>query len=566
MKQFSEIKYVRPDFKKIKEDLKAYTQGMKKAKDFKEFMLYFKKIEKVFKDLSTMGTVASIRNTLDVNDAFYEKEYIYVSEQFAKMNSLEEQYNKAFLSSKFRKDFDKKYTDTYSKGLEYQNKLLSPKIVPLQIEEDKLCQIYSKDAANCKTEFRGETCNFYGLLKHMESTDRQERREAFEAWAKLYEEVSPKLDDTYDKLVKIRRQKAEILGLDSYIDYAYLDIGRYYYTKDDVAVFRQQVKDYIVPVCEKLYKLQEKNLGVDKLRYYDEALFYPEGNAIPIGNKDELVEKARKMYEELSPETGEFFNFMTKYQLFDLETKPGKHMGGYCTDLNKYKAPFIFSNFNGTSADVDVLTHEAGHAFQFYLSARKQPFMYFDSSTPDICEIHSMTMEHWAYPWMESFFGENADKYRLAHLTNALCIIPYLVCVDEFQHRVFEKPDMTAMDRRGVWREIEKKYMPWRDYDGNEFLEAGGFWMQKQHIFLYPFYYIDYALAQVCAFNIFARSQDDRQAAWKDYLALCKAGGSKGYFDLLKIANVPSPFKEGTVKQTVDKISEILKKFEEKVK
>ena len=188
---------------------------------------------------------------------------------------------------------------------------------------------------------------------------------------------------------------------------------------------------------------------------------------------------------------------MTKYELFDLETRPGKHLGGYCTSLPEYKAPFIFSNFNGTSADVDVLTHEAGHAFQAYLGERLIPIGVLQGSTSEVCEIHSMSMEFFTYPWMDKFFGDRADEYRYAHLCDALAVIPYMACVDEFQHEVYKNPKMTAKERRGVWRSIEKKYMPWRDYDGNAFLENGGFWMQKQHIFLYPFYYIDYALADL---------------------------------------------------------------------
>ena len=270
------------------------------------------------------------------------------------------------------------------------------------------------------------------------------------------------------------------------------------------------------------------------------------------------------MYREMSPETGEFFDFMTEYGLYDLLTRPGKHMGGYMTRLPKYKAPFIFSNFNGTSADVDVLTHEAGHAFQGYLAMRSIPVASLCGSTSEINEIHSMSMEHFAYPWMEYFFGEKTEKYITAHLTDALCTIPYLVSVDEFQHEVYDHPDSTPEDWRRYWREIEKKYMPWRDYDGNEFLESGGFWMQKQHIFLYPFYYIEYALAQICAFQYYGRMKEDRKAAWKDYLRLCRAGGTKGYFELLETGNLLNPFVEGTVeKATGHVIAEIRERYGE---
>ena len=260
------------------------------------------------------------------------------------------------------------------------------------------------------------------------------------------------------------------------------------------------------------------------------------------------------MYRELSKETGEFFDYMVEHGLFDLETKPGKRQGGYCTFLADDKAPFIFSNFNGTSADVDVLTHEAGHAFEAYSASRIYPLSGQVWSTTEIDEIHSMSMEFFTYPWMDMFFEENADKYRYAHLVSALTVIPYMACVDEFQHRVFEEKAVNAGRRREIWRELERRYMPWRDYDGNKFLEEGGFWMQKQHIFLFPFYYIDYALAQMGAFEFYGRMKENREAAWEDYYRLCCAGGSQGYFELLKIAGLSNPFAKGTVKKVMDSI------------
>ena len=315
-----------------------------------------------------------------------------------------------------------------------------------------------------------------------------------------------------------------------------------------VAAFRESVLKYITPLCDKLFREQAERLGLERLEWYDEDLVFPDGNATPIGTPEELTEKARLMYEEMSPETGEFFNFMTEHELFDFVTRENKHLGGYMTMLPDYKAPFIFSNFNGTSADIDVLTHEAGHAFQGYYASRRLPIMQITGSTSEINEIHSMSMELFAYPYMERFFGDKTDKYRYAHFTDAIKDIPYLVCVDEFQHRVFENPGSGPAEWRGFWREIEKKYMPWRNYDGNEFLESGGFWMQKQHIFLYPFYYIDYAMAGLGAFSLY-RKQLEGGDAWGSYLKLCGMGGMYGYFETLERAGIPKPLDPETVKE-----------------
>lgn len=566
MQKFSEIKYVRPDEAALYAQLDEAIKQVKKVKSGDELCRIYADVDRQGKEIETMFTVASIRNTMDMSDKFYEGEMEFLDGFAAKMQLKMKKFNKAVVASPYVGALAERYSDLVVKNLETSLKLMNAKIVPMMIREEKLGREYSKTAAMASCDFRGETCNFYGLLKHMNSTDRAERKEAFEKWAALYESISDKLDAIYDKLVALRGKKAQALGFDSYIDYIYLQRERYDYTAKDVAAFRDQVRDEIVPVCARLHAEQAKRLGVDKLRYYDEELLFPDGNANPIGGKDVLVGKALEFYQALSPETAEFFKFMCDYELFDLETRPNKHMGGYCTFLGSLGAPFIFSNFNGTSADVDVLTHEAGHAFEAYTAAKTQPLSEMVWSTSEVDEIHSMSMEHFAYPYADKFFGEEAaDKYRYAHLVGALTCIPYLVSVDEFQHRVFEKPAMTAKERRAVWHEIEQKYLPWRDYDGNEFLAEGGFWMQKQHIFLYPFYYVDYALAQVCAFQFFAKDRADHQTAWADYLTLCRAGGSRGYFALLDLAHLDNPFREGTVAKVMQAVNACIADFSAKL-
>ena len=551
MKKFNEIEYCRPDSEQSKAKMLKLIKEFENADSFETAHKAFLEWNSFNQELETMYVVAYVRNTANMKDEFYNGEIDYFNEAMPMLTPIMKKWGEAITACPFRPQLEELYGKHYFYSTEIKNKLLNDEIIEPSIEENNLGTEYSKTAASCSTEFRGETCNFYGLLRHMQSTDRQERKDAFEAWAKLYESVSSTLEEQFGKLVKVRCRIAKSLGFNSYIDYIYPARGRYDYTAGEVAEFREAVRKYITPVCDRMYKEQAQRIGVDKLRYYDENLVFPDGNATPIGTPDELVEKARNMYADISPETKEFFDFMTQYQLFDLVTRPNKHLGGYCISMPSNKAPFIFSNFNGTSADVDVLTHEAGHAFEFYYASRQLPLPQLAHSTSEICEIHSMSMEMFAYPYMDSFFGENADKYRYAHFTEALKTIPYLVCVDEFQHRVFENPDSTPADWRRFWKEIEQKYMPWRDYDGNEFLESGAFWMQKQHIFLYPFYYIDYAMAQMGAFSLFRRKVEN-DGAWEHYLKLCSIGGMYGYKETLARAGIPMPLCDETVKTTAE--------------
>lgn len=556
MVDFREMPYVRPDMEALRAAYAETAGKLKSAANYAEARDAFFALQDAEEQRATMAVLCSVRNTIDTTDAFYEGEMKWLRKQNASLIPLRKAYQEALARSPFRPQFEAEFGKQMFRMIDAGLKTSDERIIPDVIREGNLCQKYQKDSALAVTEFRGQQCNFYGLLKHMESPDRQERQEAFHAWAALYAKISPDLDAAYDELVHLRDKMARTLGFESYTDLAYLERRRFDYTKDDAANFRKQIKEIVTPAVAEIRERQRQLLGVDKLRYYDEALLFPEGNADPEGAMEELVQKALAMYREMSPETGEFFEFMVKYHLFDLETRPGKRMGGYMTRFPGYKAPFIFSNFNGTSADVDVLTHEAGHAFQGYLAMRSIPVSMLSGSTSEINEIHSMTMEHFAYPWMESFFGKNYEKYLTAHLIGAIAVIPYMACVDEFQHRMYEQPDLDAHQRRQVWREIEQVYMPWRDYDGEPFLEEGGFWMQKQHIFLYPFYYIDYALAQMCAFQYYGRMKKDRPKAWQDYLRLCRAGGTKGYFELLEVGDLLNPFRDGTVAASVGHVIE----------
>ena len=559
MMKFSKMPYQRPDIEKRKAAMEEATKRVLEAQSYEEVRKAYFDVQEMNMEVGTMFSIANVRNTIDTTDEYYDGEVRWLREQMARMIPLSIAWEKALTGSPYRKDFEAEFGKQLFRILDAELLTEDEKIIQETIRSGEITQAYQKATALATTDFRGEKCNFYGLLKHMQSTDRQERKEAFQAWAALYEQISPTLDAQYTELVGLRDGMAKKMGFSTYTEMAYISRNRFDYTQEDTARFREQIREIVTPAVAEIREKQRKLLGVDKLHYYDEELIFPEGNANPIGTTEELVTKAQNMYREMSPETGEFFDFMKEYQLFDLETRPGKRMGGYMTRFPAYQAPFIFSNFNGTSADVDVLTHEAGHAFQGYLSMRSIPISALCGSTSEINEIHSMSMEHFAYPWMKSFFEDKSEKYITAHLIGAIGTIPYLVSVDEFQHRVYAEPGMTAIERRGVWREIEKKYMPWRDYDGNKFLEEGGFWMQKQHIFLYPFYYIEYALSQICAFQYYGRMKEDREKAWADYLKLCRAGGTKGYFELLETGNLLNPFKDGTVERSVGHVIDELR-------
>lgn len=555
MPQFSELEYVRPDTGAFKKRLGELIKQLKTAANYADAKSTYFEAQALLEDFETQYSLAYIRNTLNTADEFYEDEIAFFNKALPMLAPLQKKLCRAMLETVYRPDFEIEYGTQMFELYEADERLQSILIAPELIIEANLETRYSKLVASAACDFEGERCNLYGLMRHMQSPKRSVRKAAAAEWSRLYSERARELDAIFDKLVNVRARMAKRLGFKDYAELAYLKRHRFDYGPEDVAAFRAQIVSQVVPLCAKLRELQAARLGVGKLRFYDETIMFKNGNPAPSGDAAELIKAAETLYRALGPETDEFFAYMRKNGLFDLETREGKHLGGYCTTLPSYKSPFIFSNFNGTCADVDVLTHECGHAFQYYLASRAQPISVYHSSTSEINEIHSGAMEFFAYPWLEGFFGERREDYAYEHLCEALFSLPYIAAVDEFQHRVYSaEPLLTADGRRELWRELEQKYLPWRDYGDDEFLSGGGFWMQKQHIFLYPFYYIDYALAYACVFQLCGRMKAGFKAAWGDYLELCREGGGMGYLELLRSCSLESPFAEGSVKRAVANI------------
>ncbi|MDY3196347.1 MAG: M3 family oligoendopeptidase, partial [Paracholeplasma sp.] len=398
--------------------------------------------------------------------------------------------------------------------------------------------------------------NLSQMAPFTQSLSRETRKQAQLVISNFFESIESDIDDIYDNMVKVRHEMAQKLGYKNYVKLGYQRLGRTDYNASDVKSYREQIKRDVVPVVEELVKRKAKRLGITDLKSYDTISFLS-GNPTPKGDRDFLVNHAKTMYKELSKETDEFFNFMVDSELLELDSKKGKAGGGYCTFIPSYKAPFIFANFNGTSHDVDVLTHEAGHAFQVY-QARDfiNPMQRFPGY--EACEIHSMSMEFFAWPWMELFFKEDKEKYYFSHLSGAISFLPYGALVDEFQHEVYENPQMTKEERKATWARLEKVYLPSKDYGEDAFMKKGTYWYRQGHIFGSPFYYIDYTLAQVCAFQYWIRDHRNHEEAWKSYVDLCKLGGAYGFVELMRRSNLNSPFVDGTIKQTIEPLKAFL--------
>lgn len=560
--KFSEMPYSRPDMEALAAATTQTLEAMKAAPNAAGQIAAYDAYEKKMQTAGTMQQIAYIRHTINTKDEFYNAENDYMDEIGPKLQELTHRVNTALLESPYRAELERHYGALMFKNLEIAARSFSPAIVELMQEENKLVSEYQNLYASATVEFDGKTMPLPLLGPYKQDPDRAVRKAAYEADAKFFDSHREELDTLYDKLVKVRDAQAKKMGLPNYIPLGYDRMGRNCYTAKDVAAFRDQIAEDMVPIVAKVKEAQRRRIGVEKLAFYDEPISFADGNAVPEGTPDEILAAGKKMYQELSPETAEFIDFMFENELFDVLSRDGKAPGGYCTEIADYKSPFIFSNFNATAGDVDVLTHEAGHAFEAYRAFKQELPSLLHSPTIEACECHSMSMEFLTAPWHHLFFGKQTDKYELGHCEDALVFIPYGCMVDEFQHKVYENPWMTPEQRNELWLSQEKKYRPWIDFDNLPFYSRGGGWQRQLHIYEVPLYYIDYCMAQTVAFQFWNLSRENYAEAWKRYMTFVDKAGTATFAELVESAGLKVPYHAGCIKEIGESISRWLEEHE----
>lgn len=551
--KFSEMPYTRVDMNKVEETYKDLIERAKNAKSGEELFAVHQERYQFMGDVATNMTLAHIRHDIDTADEFYTKENDYYDEVGPLLENYDNMYSRVLFESPHRAYMESKIGKVPFKNIEIALKAFDEKLIPLMQEENALCSRYTKVIASAKIPFDGEVYNLSLMGKFMTSNDRDVRKRAWKAVSDFFMTVADELDEIYDLMVKNRTAQAKMLGYENYVELGYYRMNRNCYDKAMVENFRKQIKEVFVPFAEKLHEERRERLGIDKLKYYDNGVYFLNGNPAPTGTPEEILKAGQDMYRELSPETAEFFDFMMENELFDVLGRKTKRAGGYMTFLPNYKSPFIFANFNGTSGDVDVITHECGHAFQGFVT-RNEEIREFTDITMETAEIHSMSMEYFTYDWMGNFFGDRKDDYYKMHLASSAIFVPYGTMVDEFQHHVYENPDMTPAERKALWLKLEGEYRPHLDYEDDPYFGAGGWWQRQLHIYQMPFYYIDYVIASICAMQFKTMMDEDYKKAWDNYLKLCKLSARDFFTNMIKEVGLNSPFEDGCIAALVEKL------------
>lgn len=556
MVKISEIKYVRPNKDEVLAKLSEFKNRFDNAQTVEEFYLVHDEYKDYSEKLGTNIRIAFIRFTQDTRNEFYAEEQDYLDEISPSINVASAEISKCYLNSKFRKQLEERFPKVMFKNLQMQVDATDERIVDEEVEQNKLVTSYTKLMSSIIIDFNGEKLPMSGIRKYFTVDDRNLRKSAYVAFGQAIEDNKEQLDEIYDKLVKIRTQMGRKLGFENYSPLGYLHMQRNCYTKEDVAKFRANVLKYLVPLATKIRNKVGQDLGIEKQYIYDNDVFTKE-EPKPIGTPQEIFANASKMYNEMSAETGKLFDMMVACECFDVMSREGKWGGGYCEGLPAYKLPFILSNWNGSAGDIDVLTHEFGHALEFYKSFFIES-EFLSSVSMETAEVHSMSMEFLAYPWLKLFFGDKTEEYKFYHIGGAVTFIPYGTIVDYFQQTCYDNPDMTPAERNAFYNKIEKQFLPHMTTEGIPAIQDGRRWQRQAHIFESPFYYIDYCFAQFTALQFLALSQQDFDATFEKYIKFLNFGGTKTFVELLDECGLKSPFEEESFQLVVASCEKIL--------
>ncbi len=559
--KIKDYKYERADVDKALAFVQEATSKAKAANDAKALAVLRDEVNAYFSEFYTMTGLSYIRHSLDVDDEFYGKEQDYYDENLPKLSAQMTEFHKAIVSSPHAAELDKTINPIIMQNMRASLRVMDEKIIAECVEENKLVTEYDKLLASVRYPWNGKNVTLSEMHGFCKDADRNVRKKAFTVIGETLLGIQDKLDDIYDRMVKVRTAMAKKMGFDNFVEMGDLRIGHIGYGRKQIAVFRDSVLNDVVPVLSELKATLAKRMGLDKVHLYDNDNYIDGGNIDPQGSAEDMFKAAQSMYDDMNGKLGAFFKQMCDADAIDYVSRAGKMSGGYAKMLYAYEQPFIFANFNGTMDDVGVLTHEFGHAYAFKRAAVNKIDIDLFVGGMETAETHSMSMEALCNKYNGNFYGDRADEATYQQIFDALNFLPYGVIVDYYQELVYSDPDMTPQQRRQLWLKLESQFRPYVEMSDIPFINVGGRWQYQKHVYESPFYYIDYCLSTCLALQFGELAAVDFDDALNRYLRLVEAGGTKNIDTLAHEAGIKSPFDNGALKELCQKVKTHIMSF-----
>ena len=524
-------------------------------------------LEKWFKDLGELqscigeeGSRRYIAMTCNTGDEEVEKAYLhFITEIEPELKPCHDRLNRMFLASPARSEIEEDRYRVFSQKVENEVRLFRHENVPLQTEDDQLKQKYQKTCGAMTVQFEGEEKTLPQMRKYLEETDRSVRQSAWETVTDRFFQDRDEIDSIYDAQIRLRNQIAQNAGFSNYRDYAHQSKDRFDYTPEDCHAFHEAVEREIVPLNRMLAERRKRDLGLENLRPWDMQVD-PKGRQPlrPFATGKELAEGCLRIFEKLDPCLGQQFRSLAENELLDLESRKGKSPGGYQSQLEEVRYPFIFMNAAGTDRDVFTLLHEGGHAFHSF-ACRNETFAPYREDIPlEFCEVASMGMELMSLPFLEEFYSsEEAARSRETCLEDILKVLAWIATIDAFQHWVYLHPNHSGEERGEEWIRLQDRFGVGVDWSGYE-EAARHVWHRQLHPFCVPFYYIEYGIAQLGALQLWIRASENLDAAIAGYKKALALGGSRPLPDLFSAAGLVFSLGQETVAPLAKRVAEEL--------
>ena len=546
-------KELNPLFKKLEEQLDTSST----AENLEQVILNWEELSAA---IAEEGSKRYIAMTCQTEDKDAEKAYL----EFVEKIEPEEKECNFLLSKKLTKhpqckDLKNQRYDVFLRDTALQVELFRSENVTLETEASKLGQKYQKIIGGLTVHFEGKEQTLIQMSRHLEGTERNHRQEAWELVANRRLDESEKIDSHIDDLAKLRNQMSENAGFSNYRDYAHKRLGRFDYSPDDCISFQNAIEEEMVPLLRELQDERIQELNINELKPWDTATD-PKGRPPlePFEKVSDLIECSQSIFNQVDGNLSDWFQTMQDLDLLDLANRKGKAPGGYQCSLDESRLPFIFMNSVGVQRDVETLLHEAGHAFHS-MASQNEPLHSYRHAPIEFCEVASMAMELLGSEFLEEFYNsEEARRARINHLEGIVFVFPWIATVDAFQHWLYLNPDHSIEDRDKAWSNLIDRFggnVDWTHYE----LAKAKLWHKQLHIFLHPFYYVEYGIAQLGALQVWANYKNNKSKALNDYKAALALGGSKPLPELFKRCNIQFDLSRDTVAPMADLLRKELK-------
>ncbi len=535
-----------PQIAPLFNQLEEHAAKCKTRAELEQWLLDWSELTAALDEESSRRYIAM---TCHTDNADAEKAYLHVVENVEpQLKPRQFALENIYVSHPLRGELPQKRFHVFDRDVKNHVELFRQENVPLETEEAKLCQQYQKLTGSLTVNFRGAEKTLIQMGPYLEEPDRALRQEAWELVAKRRLQEADKFDDILDQEIKLRGQIAKNAGFENYRDYAFRRLGRFDYTPDDCAKYHDAVDKEVMPLMRELQAERRSQLKLETLRPWDLAVDPLNRPPLkPFKEVGQMVSRAQNIFSRLDGELGVGFQKMQELRLLDLNNRKGKAPGGYQSTLAEARVPFIFMNAVGLQRDVETILHEAGHAFHA-LATRDEDLYAYRGAPIEFCEVASMSMELLGNEFIGEFYTDaDAKRARRVHLEGVVGVFTWIATVDAFQHWIYTHPGHTREERRAAWMGLMDRFGGDVDWSGFESARAN-LWHRQLHIFLHPFYYIEYGIAQIGALQVWANSKRDKVKAMADYKRALALGGSRPLPKLFQAAGCRFEFSGKTIR------------------